>query len=82
MSALSDTVSENLEPAAVDLLGHATGQRGFHDMLVTFASIAISLKRIADRADGVGDSVDLTNMIQHLAWEVGRSFQHGTRTDR
>lgn len=49
------------------------------------ASIAISLKRLADVAEKLTDNdahISLTNLVQHLAWEAGRSFQHGTRTDR
>lgn len=50
------------------------------------SSIAISLKRIADRLDALGSGEDmdprLHNTITNLAWEAGRSFQAGTRTDR
>lgn len=51
------------------------------------ASIAISLKRLADVADkltvGNYDAIiALTSFIQNIAWEAGRSFQQGTRTDR
>lgn len=52
-------------------------------------SIAISLKRIADAQSR---SVELQlpetlpdglhHSITHTAWEAGRNFQHGTRTDR
>lgn len=49
-------------------------------------SMAISLKRIADRLDALGSGEDmdprLHNTITNLAWEAGRSFQAGTRTDR
>jgi hypothetical protein len=48
-------------------------------------SIATSLKRIADIIDGstpIQIDPGTHNNLTHLAWEMGRSFQHGTRTDR
>lgn len=50
-------------------------------------SIATSLKRIADALEpvvvsGSFSTESLTSLITHLAWEGGRSFQHGLRTDR
>ena len=49
---------------------------------MTQLSIAISLKRIADAVTGSGDNIALTNMVQSLMWEAGRSFTQGQRTDR
>lgn len=69
-----------LEPLAQDCL--TSGQ--IHDAQhVIDLSQAISLKRIADALNS--PSLDLgimTGNIQNIAWEAGRSFQAGTRTDR
>lgn len=46
------------------------------------ASIAISLKRIADGVEGLqpgGDREWLFQLINRLAWEAGHSFKHGAR---
>lgn len=46
-------------------------------------SIAISLKRIADVVATPGfDFHTINSNIEQMAWNAGRSFQHGTRTDR
>ena len=45
-------------------------------------SQAISLKRIADVLEKVPDLSSLHGDITNMAWEAGRSFQAGTRTDR
>jgi hypothetical protein len=44
-------------------------------------SSALSLKRIADSLSALNTAA-LTNTIQNLAWEAGRSFAQGQRTDR
>lgn len=47
------------------------------------ASIAISLKRIADAVNAPGlDFHTINSNVEQMAWNAGRSFQHGTRTDR
>jgi hypothetical protein len=51
-----------------------------HEHVVS--SIAISLKRIADVLTGEADGAALQSLVTNLAWEAGRSFQAGTRTDR
>ena len=50
-------------------------------------SIAISLKRLADRDTTVelklpDDHSNLFHQVGNIAWEVGRNFQAGMRTDR
>jgi hypothetical protein len=50
-------------------------------------SIAVSLKRIADNTQKVEVNITMDFSAMHgditnIAWEAGRSFQHGTRTDR
>lgn len=45
-------------------------------------SIAISLKRIADVVGNPHALMDLQSSVQHIAWEAGRSFAAGQRTDR
>lgn len=47
-------------------------------------SQAISLKRIADSLEKLSamDHVELTSLVTNLAWEAGRNFQSGLRTDR
>lgn len=77
--SILEVVKNAFEPQAKPLQGPLD--------VIAQASIAISLKRLADVADKLTASdhdtrVDLTNFVQHLAWEAGRSFQHGTRTDR
>lgn len=71
----------HLEPSAL----HA----GFdvREPIVSALSQAVSLKRIADALEMLtrpshDQSVEFTNLVQHIAWEAGRSFQQGTRTDR
>lgn len=44
-------------------------------------SIAISLKRVADALTTVNVG-DLHGTITNMAWEAGRSFAAGQRTDR
>jgi hypothetical protein len=47
------------------------------------ASMAISLKRIADVLEAVtGGSVAGFANLEQLAWAMGRSFAQGQRTDR
>lgn len=70
-----DAMESVAREASVDLLH----QEGMENLAIV--SAAISLKRIADVLDQ-HDNATLTNLIQHLAWEAGRSFQQGTRTDR
>lgn len=50
-------------------------------IFLALTSIADSLAKIAEAANGL-DYHDIHNNVTQLAWEAGRSFQHGTRTDR
>lgn len=48
-------------------------------------SKAISLKRIADvleRLEKLEVTPGMYHTVQNLAWEAGRSFQQGIRTDK
>lgn len=48
-------------------------------------SAAVSLKRIADvleRLEKLEVTPGMFHTVQNLAWEAGRSFQQGIRTDR
>lgn len=46
-------------------------------------SIAISLKRLADKPSLTeGISPDMHNSILHTAWEAGRNFQHGVNQEK
>lgn len=79
-------IRDQLEPvpanASVDTL-HTEGLRS-----LAIVSAAVSLKRIADALAGGNLHLNITvpqetkNDIQQVAWDAGRSFQHGTRTDR
>lgn len=75
-------LDQNLEPSAVATLGTATST-------VIDASAAISLKRIADALEALTTAGatgplqgDIWGFVSNLAWEAGRNFQAGTRTDR
>lgn len=70
-------VADEIEPDAKALIGD-----GADDALVAAASVAISLRRIADVLTGGGEQAALFGMMQNLMWEAGRSFQAGLRTDR
>ena len=57
--------------------------------IVAALSTAVSLKRIADALEaltmaGAGHRLheELIGPVTNLAWEAGRNFQAGTRTDR
>lgn len=76
------TIAPCLEPAAIAELGTKSST-------VINASAAISLKRIADALEALtaaGASGPLQGeiwgFVSNLAWEAGRNFQAGTRTDR
>jgi type 1 glutamine amidotransferase len=76
-------VADQIEPAARDMIGDGD------EMLIAAASIAISTKRQADALEKIagaltsGEGLDgLHGTISNMAWEAGRSFQAGTRTDR
>lgn len=73
---MPDAVADQLEPAARDMVGDVD------DLTVAAASIAISLKRLADLAPPGFDFASINNNIEQLAWGAGRSFEQGRRTDR
>ena len=60
--------------------------------IVAALSTAVSLKRIADALEALTSLAkpgavqnglyDIQSSITNLAWEAGRNFQAGTRTDR
>ena len=73
-------IDKLLEPVVPQQAGDHTYTT---DQLIALSQ-AVSLRRIAD-ALSMPDhdtQVGLASLVQNLAWEAGRSFQHGTRTDR
>lgn len=69
----AEPARDKLEPEAAQI---ADG------MKAAMVSQAISLKRIADGLTAIGDAGALTGTISNMAWEAGRSFAAGQRTDR
>lgn len=50
-------------------------------IFAAMCSIADSLAKMGEAVTGL-DYHSVNNNITQLAWEAGRSFQHGTRTDK
>ncbi len=76
-------VTDHLEQAAV-LAKTDDGRCGerYLTAIETFQlSQAVSLKRIADAVTG-GLDANQFGGLTNLAWEMGRSFEAGRRTDR
>lgn len=70
-----DAMRDLIEPGAI-------AARPDHDGQIRL-SVAISLKRIADVINAPGlDFHTINSNVEQMAWNAGRSFQHGTRTDR
>lgn len=72
----TDMVRDHFEPIVAATMGRYGDFDG-----VCLASIAVSLKRIADATSG-GAVAEQFGGFANLAWEMGRSFAAGQRTDR
>ena len=76
-SRAEDNWLEEIEPEALGLSNSGSNQ------MAAQASIAVSLKRIADILENLHiDQGQLSLIVQGIAWNAGRSFQHGMRTDK
>lgn len=66
-------VVERLEPEAMDLIGS-----GASDELTALASVAISLKRLADAA-AIVSVASLSSDAEGIAFTAGRAFANGMK---
>lgn len=54
----------------------------FGEVVASSRRIAVALEKIADAIPAGLDFTTINSNIEQMAWNAGRSFQQGTRTDR
>ncbi len=77
-----DEIRHRLEEPAAAMFLYAGQDLWLASMALSAKRSADALEKIASMLGGEGDTAALHHTIGSLAWEAGRNFQAGLRTDR